>query len=263
MRRVSAIDRAKCAAKSRLAQLGWEVRRVREPSIEDTLFYAMPESCQIPGLGSLYETFFGQRTSGFFVEVGAFDGYSASNTFGLAERGWSGILVEPVPEYARRCRELYQDREDILVMNIAIGSTAGELRLEVAGMLTTANAGLAEDQAATESGRRTFRRSYIITVQMKTLDEVLYDKGVAPGLDLLVVDVEGFETEVFAGFDVNKWKPRMLIVELSETHPGLPAIRQQSAQLYSGLLAQGYVPVYKDAVNTVFVERDLWQESFA
>lgn len=42
---------------------------------------------------------------GFFVEAGAHDGYSQSNTYSLERiRHWRGLLVEPVPELAREAR---------------------------------------------------------------------------------------------------------------------------------------------------------------
>ena len=45
------------------------------------------------------------REDGVFVEAGANDGVSQSNTL-LLERshGWSGLLIEPVPSFAERCR---------------------------------------------------------------------------------------------------------------------------------------------------------------
>jgi len=50
---------------------------------------------------ALYVKFAG----GFFVEAGANDGITQSNTALLARyRGWRGLLVEPVPELAARCR---------------------------------------------------------------------------------------------------------------------------------------------------------------
>ena len=42
---------------------------------------------------------------GIFVEAGAHDGYTQSNTYFLERRrGWSGVLVEAVPELAERAR---------------------------------------------------------------------------------------------------------------------------------------------------------------
>ena len=44
------------------------------------------------------------KRGGFFVEAGANDGYRQSNTYLLERaRGWTGILVEAIPDLARRC----------------------------------------------------------------------------------------------------------------------------------------------------------------
>ena len=40
----------------------------------------------------------------FFVEAGANDGVDHSTTYSLEKRrGWRGLLIEPIPELARRC----------------------------------------------------------------------------------------------------------------------------------------------------------------
>ena len=41
--------------------------------------------------------FFGNATSGRFLDIGAYDGVTNSNTRGLLELGWSGVLVEAAP----------------------------------------------------------------------------------------------------------------------------------------------------------------------
>jgi hypothetical protein len=46
-------------------------------------------------------------TGGFFVEAPAHDGVHRSATLFFARyRGWRGLLIEPNPELAERCREL-------------------------------------------------------------------------------------------------------------------------------------------------------------
>ena len=43
----------------------------------------------------------GGKTGGVFVDIGAYDGRTGSNTlFFERERGWTGLLVEPVPDMA-------------------------------------------------------------------------------------------------------------------------------------------------------------------
>lgn len=44
------------------------------------------------------EELFPGKTDGVFVEVGAYDGISISNTYSLEKLGWTGLLVEPNPD---------------------------------------------------------------------------------------------------------------------------------------------------------------------
>ena len=52
----------------------------------------------------IWEFFAGQRC-GFFVEIGAYDGVTFSNTYLLEAAGWNGILVEANPRRFQECRK--------------------------------------------------------------------------------------------------------------------------------------------------------------
>ena len=39
---------------------------------------------------------FRRRPTGYFIEVGAYDGVTLSNTYFLEQMGWCGLLVEPI-----------------------------------------------------------------------------------------------------------------------------------------------------------------------
>jgi len=65
----------------------------------------LSKSCQIPNLKKIYREIFGDCAFGTFVEVGAFDGESFSNTSGLADFGWRGLYIEPISEFAIQCKK--------------------------------------------------------------------------------------------------------------------------------------------------------------
>jgi FkbM family methyltransferase len=195
------------------------------------------------------------------VEIGAYDGLLVSNTWGLAERGWAGLLIEPVPELAEACRKHYAHRERVEVHQVAIGAAEKLIEIQYAGALSTANS-----EAFREYSSVSWAKSSLTTkkyvVQCQTLDQVLVQHNVTAGFELLVVDVEGFESEVFRGFRLDYWWPKMIIVELVDTHPDLVTTGSADAALGQQIVDTGYVVVYKDAINTVFVRKNVWQEAF-
>jgi FkbM family methyltransferase len=192
-----------------------------------------------------------------FIEVGAYDGVSFSNTSCLAAAGWSGLLIEPVPEYAARCRTHYADNPRIEVLECAVGDVEGRLDLHLADALSTANASLFDEYGLLPWSRRHVDSTSTVSVAQQRLDAILDARDIPVEFDLLVVDVEGFESRVFAGFDLYRWQPAMIIVELADTHPDLTATRQSDAKLSRVIREAGYDIVFKDMVNTVFVRTDV------
>ena len=67
----------------------------------DIIALKLSQSCQLPLLLHFYKRYLPQ--TGTFVEVGAFDGEAFSNTSCLADAGWTGNYIEPIPDYASKC----------------------------------------------------------------------------------------------------------------------------------------------------------------
>lgn len=54
--------------------------------------------------------------TGSFVDLGANDGATFSNTAALADHGWGGLCVDAAPDAAADCATRYRDRPDIDVL---------------------------------------------------------------------------------------------------------------------------------------------------
>ena len=65
---------------------------------------------------------------GFYVDVGAQHPVIDSVSKAFYERGWRGIHIEPVPQYAELLRK---DRPDETVLQVALGDAEGTLELNV------------------------------------------------------------------------------------------------------------------------------------
>jgi len=150
----------------------------------------------------LVAAFFG-GTKGFFVEVGANDPHARSQTLHLERAGWTGILIEPQPDLAEQLRTLRTGK----VFAVACSSPehAGcTMPLHVAGPLSSLDREHMAPGAAPER---------VIEVPIRTLDSLLDEADAPKPLDFLSIDVEGHEIEVLRGFDIARWRPRLILLE--------------------------------------------------
>lgn len=57
---------------------------------------------------------------GSFLDIGAYDGKTFSNTFALAEMGWSGLMIDPSPFAFRSLMVNLQDHPKVQLLNACI-----------------------------------------------------------------------------------------------------------------------------------------------
>lgn len=154
---------------------------------------------------------------GFFVEAGANDGFEQSNTYALERfRGWRGLLVEPIPELYR---EAVVERPESTVVNCALvpfGHPDEAVEMRYGNLMSTVVGahGSEEDERAyvAPAFLLGLERERTVRVPARPLSDVLDEIG-APEIDLMSLDVEGFETQVLQGLDLDRHAPRFLLVE--------------------------------------------------
>lgn len=105
--------------------------------------YPVANTCQVPFFSSLSDVYtfvFGYKAEGLFLEIGAYDGESFSNTSGLADMGWRGHYIEPIPAYASAARMRHAGNAGrVVVHTTCIGERDGEvIELSTAGPFSSA-----------------------------------------------------------------------------------------------------------------------------
>ena len=157
--------------------------------------------------------FFERKTEGLCIEVGAFDGKQCSNTFAFEMLGWQSILIEPDPEMAQRCRE---NRPGSRVVQAAIGpaSAAGTIAFQKvrtaadwSGMMSFTDG----NPDHLEKCRRMGATIEEVAVPYRSLNDVL--AGSESPIDFVSIDVEGHELDVLDGFDLEKFRPGVIMTE--------------------------------------------------
>ena len=180
---------------------------------------------------------FGERTGGFFVDVGANDPTHDSVTRHFSDRGWVGINIEPQVA----CFETLQRvRTRDVNLNVGIGAVSGRLVFyfvpDAPAMST-----FSPDQArlVRELGFQTEERK----VEVRTLSDIFREYVGDRTVDFLKVDVEGLEGDVLDGFDWAHRRPRVVVVESS------PEVAPWEEQL----VKSGYQRTLWDGINLFFV----------
>ncbi|GAB4343823.1 MAG: hypothetical protein Kow0089_19920 [Desulfobulbaceae bacterium] len=193
--------------------------------------------------------FFDFKQKGFFIEVGAFDGRYLSNTYSFEEQGWTGLCVEPHPRFFAACRE---NRPGSVCVNVAcVGDETKEVVLKVdpAGLYS----GLADDperneyvRAIFENSEQEFESFTDVPVPAATLDELLerYFPDLE-GIDFVSIDVEGTETDVLRGFNLERYAPEVIVIEANSG--------EARKEITEYLVSRGYHYARMTGVNLVFV----------
>lgn len=189
---------------------------------------------------------FSGKRDGVFIDVGAHDGVSFSNSCFLErERGWSGICIEANPEIFEKC----QAQRSSVCANVAISDRSGSADFLVVGDGRTMLSGLTASFDRRHLGHIARAAphgagSRVLTVEKSRLDDILREVGIHH-VDLLLIDVEGGELGVLDSIRLEDFgRP---IVLLENSYHGYSIARRLRRQNYRLLLRiardEIYVPV--------------------
>lgn len=186
----------------------------------------------------------GGQTDGFFVELGAFDGYNFSVSYALEAMGWNGLLIEALPGPYAKCSAR---RKHSRVENMAMGRQGATGTISFVSVEDDEGGMLSYTATESEHAKRVVNfNKQIIEAKLSYLDELLKDH--AGPIDVISIDVEGAELDVLDGFSLEKFRPRLLLIEDNERgkDPALAKYMASKPYVFAGWLA----------VNRLYIRRD-------
>lgn len=156
---------------------------------------------------------------GRFLDVGAYNGKLLSNTWPLAQLGWSGVCVEPSPLPFAGLMATYEDNDRVMLVNAAL--TFGPARLMP--FHSTGDA-----LSSTERKHRDKFAGYPFTEILipggigwdELLAEVDHD-GCAGHFNFVNLDVEGKNAAVLSAMPI---RPEMICVEYDPDADGVNTV---------------------------------------
>jgi FkbM family methyltransferase len=165
--------------------------------------------------------FFDDRRDGFFLDVGAFDWKKASTTLYLERHlGWSDIAIDAQEKYAQGYEK---NRPQTKFFTYLVTDHSGDFgTLYAAGPLSS----VSKDNVKFFPEVKDFKPKPI-QVATITLDDLL-ERNEIETIDFLSMDIEGAEPMALAGFDIERFRPALVCIEV----PGGPA--RGDNRLFSG-----------------------------
>ena len=164
------------------------------------------------GESSYLQTLFEPDYKGVAIEVGAYNGIDGSNTYSFEKKGWKCMCIEPVPEEFEKCKNARE-----LALQYAVSSENKEdvtfTVFTLQGNNKSAISGLVPDERLILSHSHLIQNREDIKVKCKSLTNILDESNFPTELDIVSIDTENTELAVLKGFDLDKYKVKVFVIE--------------------------------------------------
>lgn len=193
-----------------------------------------------------------------FVDVGASDGRTCSNTLYFALRGARGLLFEPTEEAFASLRGRYALCRRCICVNEGLSNRHDHLQFREAGLLSFAIE--TEDKAHTEQDRGFLIPEESVELSLVTvrpLGHWLQKYDQFRHTCFMSLDVEGHELAVLQGIDFSSFQTRCFVIETHGESAGTRWLHRDYAAIRSLLGNNGYDFGLRSPLNTFWFHRSV------
>jgi FkbM family methyltransferase len=225
-----------------------------------------PESTSCGEIGKILhiilENILPFKTNGTFIEIGANDGKTGSFTYNLASIGWNGLNFEPIPRLYEKCCENHKNHKNVKNFQIGLGESSYETKIIDANTLSAIDPVTINTYSNTEEFASYFKdnNNYHI-IKIEKLDTILEETN-TNNIDIVVLDVEGYEENVLKGFTIDKYKPTIVIIEICDEHPNFKknkSMMDKCKKLRQYFKEHNYYLIINDIVDNIYVHEDTYK----
>jgi len=177
--------------------------------------------------------FFKGKDSGFYIEIGANDGYTGSTTFWAEQLGWDGICVEPELETFDELKK----RRFCNLYNVAISDRNRKGVEFINFPKRTSRSGISDTMTEYQIDEaKIYSSMTTTTVNTLTFGDMMNDFPDIRHIDFLSIDTEGHEMNVLQSIDFDKYSFGLLTIETVE---GSDVVRHIEKYGYKTLMTAG------------------------
>lgn len=185
--------------------------------INKVLIKIMPDklSYSQEGEDKILERYFQEKDKGFYIDVGAHHPIRFSNTYKFYLKGWRGINIDAMPgsmklfdkirPYDINIEAAISDKEEILTYYAFNESALNGFSSEIANL---------------RDGNDGYKIVFKKPIRAQKLSSILEKKlPEQEKIDFLSIDVEGLDLEVLKSNDWERYRPKILLVEVLDFDP--------------------------------------------
>lgn len=179
------------------------------------------------------------------IDIGASDGIGCSNTLLLEELGWYCLCIEPNPNLFEHLKKIRKNSVNYAISDKNVDTVFNIASIEDSYLHEDAISSLKIDERLLNQHKDAGYNININTVPVKTLtlDECIRKYYKYPTIDFLSIDTEGTELDVLKGFDINFWKPKLMVIENNFNDP----------EIEQYLKEFGYEKVHRLVINDFYL----------
>jgi len=143
---------------------------------------------------------------GRFLDIGAYDGKTFSNTYKLVELGWSGICIEPSPIIFKKLVDLHKTNTNIINIQVAISKNKGNSIFYESNGDAVSTLDINHKNKWENGSSSKFTKMIVETTTMLDIFTIY-----GYNFDFINLDVESLNMDIFYQFDFNLLKNLKLI----------------------------------------------------
>ena len=196
---------------------------------------------------------FKDKKDGFYIDVGCQHPIKNNNTYLLFKKGWTGINID-LDNINIDLFNFFRPKDNNI--NSAVSNNVEKVKLFYYHQKSPINT--LDEKISLKQQAKIEKK---IDIQTNTLENILGNYSIKT-IDLLTIDVEGFELKVLKGLNFDKYKPRVIIVEFLDLEANKWEIPYNNldnvleSEIYSFLINKNYKLVNWVNGDLVFIQNN-------
>ena len=185
-----------------------------------------------------------------YLDIGANHPINTSNTYSLYQKGFRGVLVEPIHQLAEELR-LLRPEDTVLELGVGTGDQDyAELNVVDHHEISSLSSEFIEDFI--NRNQNDWKVEAEIKIELIDINMLLEQYFPERAPDVLDIDVEALDFEILNRIDFKRFRPLLIIIEPSDDFVKPEGYESNSHRICAYMKEQEYFEIARTRINQIF-----------